>query len=44
MLVNIGIRNLDIMILSIYEFRENRRKEGPVFLVGVTEVTFMRML
>jgi hypothetical protein len=44
MCVKIGIRNLHIMILIIYEFLENMRREGPVFLVGVTEVTTMRML
>jgi hypothetical protein len=39
MWVKIGIRNLHIMILSINEFRENRRGGGgggPIFVLGVT--------
>ena len=33
-----NIRDLNILLLSICGFGENRRKEGIIFLVGVNEI------
>jgi hypothetical protein len=35
-----GTRNLYIMLLSVCEFRQNRRREGCTLPVGVNKITF----
>jgi hypothetical protein len=37
--VKFGITDLHIMLVSICELRENRRREGCAFVVGVNEIT-----
>jgi hypothetical protein len=38
-----GVTGLHIMLLSIGEFHENRRREGRSLVMGVNEITFRRV-
>jgi hypothetical protein len=39
-----GIEGLHTMLLSVCEFRENRRREGRNFVMGLNVITFTRVL
>jgi hypothetical protein len=39
--VEFSISNLQIMLLSMYEFGENFHKEGYTFRTGMSEIKFM---
>jgi hypothetical protein len=41
--VKFAVRHLHVMLLSILEFGENRRREGRTFLMGVNEITWTRV-
>jgi len=41
--VKFSIRDLHIILLSICDFRENRRREGPYFLMCVNKNTFTQV-
>jgi hypothetical protein len=42
--VEFSIRDLQIMLLSMYEFGENFHREGYTFLTGMREIRFMGVL
>jgi hypothetical protein len=39
-LVQFCVGYMDIMLLSIYEFGENRLREGPTTVTGINEISF----
>jgi hypothetical protein len=43
MRLKFSIRDLHIMLLSIYEFHENWRRASLAFVVGVNEITSKRV-
>jgi hypothetical protein len=43
-LVKLGIRELNIMPLSMWELHENWLREDHKFFMGVNEITFMCVL
>lgn len=42
--VKFGVGDTHVMLLSIFESRESRGREGPPFLKGVYELSFIRVL
>jgi hypothetical protein len=42
-LIKFGVMDWHIMLLNIYEFRENRRSEGCTFPTVVNEIAFTRV-
>ena len=41
--MKIRIKYLHVMLFSVYNFHENRCKEGRAFLTGVNKVALMRV-
>ena len=39
-LVQFGVRYLDIVLMSIFEFHENRLSKGRTLVTGINEITF----
>ena len=38
--VEFHLTNLHKMVLSVFDFPENRRRESPTFLMGVSVITY----